>query len=213
MPPKRQFTTEHVTHLAKHAFHQHGPNLSLQLFSQLSGLSIGIIQLRLGSWLRFKQSLGLNPQPAPPTRPTHSRAHILDQLRQLISNDPHITLARFSKHTRISEKTVTRHFGSWTSLRREAGLKPNHSGRDPIPDQSLLADLHRVYLPLWRFPTMDEYTRLGRSSVKTLLQRFGSWKTAEQLHDEFFVTLMRRTNGPDDRQQIMTRLLTYLPNN
>jgi hypothetical protein len=45
MPPKRRFNTDYITNLAKNAFHEHGRNLSHQQFSQLSGLSIGIIQL------------------------------------------------------------------------------------------------------------------------------------------------------------------------
>jgi hypothetical protein len=211
MPPKRRFTTEYISNLAKAAFHEHGHNLSLHQFSQLSGLSIGIIQLRLGSWLQFKRSLGLDPQPASPTRPTHRRDNILNQLWKLAGTESGITLARFSNRTGISEKTIARHFGSWSKLKREAGLDLNDPTSRCSPDLALLADLHRIGLDLGRFPTPEEYHQLGRASVEKLIQRFGSWEKAEELHNQIMVTTMQRTENSEHRARLMATLLAQLP--
>ncbi|QDT56985.1 hypothetical protein Pan44_50480 [Caulifigura coniformis] len=176
MPAKRRLTARLIARKAKAAFHKHGPNLSLHQFARLSGLSVGIIQLRLGPWLAFKKTLGLDPAPARPDRPTHQPEEVLARLRTLSAKSPRLTLAAFTRATGYSERTIVRCFGSWSALKREVSLPPSRSGKARIDSTRLLADLARVAAGLSRIPTEREYARRGSYSVHTLTRTLGLWR-------------------------------------
>jgi len=207
MPAERRLTTRLIARKAKAAFHKHGPNLSLHRFAALSGLSVGIIQLRLGPWLRFKKTLGLDPAPARPDRPLHQPQQILDQLRNLSVKSPRLTLAAFTRATGYSERTIVRCFGAWSALKREASLAPSRNGKARTDSTRLLADLARVSANLSRIPTEREYARHGNYSVHTLTRALGLWRSLPA-HLALFLTTLDE-NFPDSATQarVLRKLL------
>ncbi|MCF7831296.1 MAG: HNH endonuclease [Candidatus Pacebacteria bacterium] len=82
---------------------------------------------------------------------------------------------------------VTRRFGNWTTILEKAGLKGEDSlkgvkyGEKEIKEEVLLADLVRVSTELNK-PNIScsDYDRLGKYTVVTMGDRFGSWNKAKE---------------------------------
>jgi hypothetical protein len=82
---------------------------------------------------------------------------------------------------------VTKRFGNWATILEKAGLKGEDSlkgmkyGEKEIKEEVLLADLVRVSTELKK-PNIscNDYDRLGKYTVVTMGDRFGSWNKAKE---------------------------------
>jgi hypothetical protein len=82
---------------------------------------------------------------------------------------------------------VTKRFGNWATILEKAGLKGEDSlkgmkyGEKEIKEEALLADLVRVSTELNKLNiSCNDYDRLGKYTVVTMRDRFGSWNKAKE---------------------------------
>lgn len=179
------------------ALKTHGPRLSLQTFSLESGISERVIYSRCGSWTKLRLSAGLPPranigQPksarshADHVKPHVTPAQILDRLRAIIrEHGENIAFTRFCKLTQYSQRTVVTRFGSWSNLRRAAGLEPYARTPARFTRDQLLDDLLQVYHRSGADPRPYSYRfHGGQVSTITIRVHFGSWPNAiAAMHD------------------------------
>ena len=92
-------------------------------------------------------------------------------------------LGRVPSHTElirnssVSRKQVRWHFGGYTQLLRECKLEAAGSGYRVNMDE-LFRDWAGIARALKKLPTIAEYERGSRYSVRPLVTRFGSWSQA-----------------------------------
>ena len=117
----------------------------------------------------------------------------LPDLRRLLEqavavHGPRITLAQFEQHSGVNDTVLYRVAGSWTRLRRDAGL-PGLRGRSVAPevtDTELCEQWHRLVERLGRHPKMREWARYApmgtgviqnRGGKQAMLERYARWLT------------------------------------
>lgn len=161
-------------------------DLSFNDFRAATGIGFNTIARKFGRWSDFRQAAGLAPQGKRRGRRFYTPERILQALQQVVAEcGERVTLAEFTRRTGISTNAITRHFGSFTELRRRAGLGPNLRGRLHYTDEELLEHFHQVALKLGRIPTLAEFNRLAPVSTTTLHQRLGNKKEIERRYAEF----------------------------
>lgn len=79
-----------------------------------------------------------------------------------------------STKKKINRYDIGHCFGGYTKALRACGLNATGSGR-AAELRDLFLDWAAVTRSLGRIPTIAEYDRLGRYSVRPLLNRFGNW--------------------------------------
>jgi hypothetical protein len=81
----------------------------------------------------------------------------------------------FTRLSGISQYHIHQAFpdGGWAELRDLAGIQPHPGYREPISDDQLLADLHRVASQLGSMPTWAKLGSMTSASEKTIKRRFG----------------------------------------
>ena len=96
-----------------------------------------------------------------------------------------MTLFRFLEATGFTRGLIVNRFGGHQNLRAHVGLKPRSRVAKKVDDESLLADLLRV----WRgtggpdggpFPTVAVYNKTGRFSAATAYTRWGDWGRVQE---------------------------------
>jgi hypothetical protein len=119
-------------------------------------------------------------------RRTWTARDILDALNKLVNeHGEHITRAGFHHRTGIPITAIIKHFGTFTELRRRAGLQPNPHSRNRYTDEQLLEHYHQVAQKLGRIPTELDFERHAPVSIGTLKRRFGNKQQVECRYAEF----------------------------
>lgn len=104
----------------------------------------------------------------------HSRESLLEALQQLVEKQgPEITLYHFRTATGIGDHLVYSRWGSWTRLRRAAGLPPRARLEKVYSDDELLLAYHRLAVRLNHYPGIVEYNQLSGHAWNSLAARFG----------------------------------------
>jgi hypothetical protein len=88
-----------------------------------------------------------------------------------------VTRQEFARETGLSLEYVKRRLGRYSELVRDAGLQA-YGGRNPIPDEDLLAALREAALSCDGHLTLERFERHGRHSFATYRKRFGTWVDA-----------------------------------
>jgi hypothetical protein len=85
-----------------------------------------------------------------------------------------ISRAEFVQVSGICEYQIYRLFpgGGWTEVLRLAGLHRHPHDKDPLSDQMLLAEFHRVATDLGEIPTWQRFDSLASISAGTVRKRF-----------------------------------------
>jgi hypothetical protein len=108
------------------------------------------------------------------TRIDWTRREMLERLREVVHGEGRgVTLRVFLERTGVPESQIRREFGTWTAMRREAGLRPEDRDRSQVPDDQLWEEYAQVVKQLSRLPSTEELDRLGRFSARTYRDRFG----------------------------------------
>src|SRR5580765_430920 len=81
-------------------------------------------------------------------------------------------------HGGVSKQQVTKHFGTYKQALEECNLE-RIAGRE-VPMDRLFQDWAEVARTLKKVPTVCEYDRLSKFSVRPLQRRFGSWLNVAQ---------------------------------
>jgi hypothetical protein len=203
-------TAEELLNIARPLFEQHGPNFPLKSFIRASGVPETRIIRFFDRWTGLKAALGYPAVNAPRrvVGPKRTAGAILEALRAILPEAGNkISLCEFVRRTGISSTCIYLQFGSWTELRRQAGLPRNATrGRD-YTDEHLLIDMLRVALLTGEDVTQAVYETHGLINVSTLQRRFGSFKKASAIQAEYTWELYERL--PDKAAQaeyIMRRI-------
>lgn len=178
----------HIIALARDLFREHGPDLTCRRFCQLTGISQTSIASHFGGWLPFKKRLGFKPVAAPRARvaPEHTAQALLSRFKELArQHGPDIRLHRFAILAGVSPSLIYCRFGSWTELRRQAGITEINRPDVRITNESLLADMIRITTDAARPVTKALYRRHGWASYPTIIKRFTDWRVAFALHARF----------------------------
>jgi hypothetical protein len=92
------------------------------------------------------------------------------------------TVRQFNSLARISHSTILRHFGSWQTALKRAGLSDRFdNSNSPVSEQALLQEIARVASEL-NTPTLlkRDFNARTKFSADSVLRRFGSWRKALQ---------------------------------
>lgn len=85
------------------------------------------------------------------------------------------TIAEFLAAGKVTKRQVRKNFGSHRRMLAESGVEREGSGY-PIAMRSLFVDWARIVRELGRIPTVIDYDRLSKYSVRPLSNRFGNWR-------------------------------------
>lgn len=109
----------------------------------------------------------------------YTRGEILTALKAYASRKKikYVAAEDFCEWFRISETTIGRHFGSWSNLCKEAGLRSRYNRTKD--KKVLLESLGKVWEKLGRQPRSKEMKQpLSPISSSRYLKEFGSWYQA-----------------------------------
>lgn len=148
-----------------------GPDVSLAMLHQRTGITSGTIQRRFGGWTKLCERAGVRPRGR---RRQHSPQSILQALTRLVeAGHNRITQPDFARLTGISMTAILYHWGRWSALRQAAGL-PRHEVPPPRhSDDDLLAEFDRVTRKLGRAPSDNDFDAESCYNMATLRARFG----------------------------------------
>jgi hypothetical protein len=85
------------------------------------------------------------------------------------------SVAEFHETGQVSKRLVRKNFGSHTRMLAESGMMREGPGY-PISMRSLFLDWAQVVRSLGRVPSVIDYDRLSKYSVRPLANRFASWR-------------------------------------
>src|SRR5262245_46998968 len=105
-----------------------------------------------------------------------TREEILEAARRIAINTGGVlSLADFERTTGIPQYQVYRLFpdGGWTEVLQVAGLQRHPQHNEPVSDEALLAEFHRVASELGQIPTAVQFGARARYSHHVVRKRFG----------------------------------------
>jgi very-short-patch-repair endonuclease len=92
------------------------------------------------------------------------------------------TMREFDRNSKVGcSKTCLKKFHSWKQFLTQAGLNPDATHRDYVPNEELEQEFRKVYDLLGRAPTSKEFKKYKpKASSTTIARRFGkgSWPEA-----------------------------------
>jgi hypothetical protein len=90
-------------------------------------------------------------------------------------NGGSVSRAEFARLTSIGTHHVYRLFpdGGWNEVQELAGVQRHRMDNDPLSDDDLLAEFHRVASDLGSIPTWSKFNARGKVSDDTVRKRFG----------------------------------------
>jgi hypothetical protein len=87
--------------------------------------------------------------------------------------DGTVSRSQFVRSSGICEYQIYRLFaGGWSEVLQRAGLDRHPLDRDPLSDESLLQEFHRVASELQKIPTWQRFDSLASISAGTVRKRF-----------------------------------------
>ena len=100
----------------------------------------------------------------------------------------------FKRITGISDHHIYRHFpdGGWNEVLELAGVQRHARNKDPITDNQLLEEFHRVVSQLGAIPTWPKFEACAQVSSKTLRKRFDGTEGTLRRYREWLIV-----NAPD----------------
>ena len=200
----RKYTDQQLLDICEAALRDHGPHITIYQFCQITGVYEGHLQKRFGGWNAVKARLGFGPEEIHrPGRILYSRDFLIQRTRDLareLGDD--LTFTELSRRTGVSIQPVRKQCGSWSELRLLAGLVKNTRGKNRIPNDALLADIHRLWQQFKREPTSLEYERFGCAHISTMCRRFGpTWGHALNAYYKFLYRFRREFPDPAAAQK------------
>ena len=109
----------------------------------------------------------------------YSDSELLNDLRRVarIVGRDHVLRSDYEAHGKFNRKTISVRFGSWRAAHEAAGL--NHTARDAVTADQLIADLKRVATELGRKSvSIADYRKVGRWSERPFYDTFDNWTNA-----------------------------------
>lgn len=76
----------------------------------------------------------------------------------------------------FSVTTYQNYFSSWADALRATGFEP-HRNRD-LTKADLIQNIHDIQNEIGRVPTAQDIVKAGKHSIRTYIERFGSWNQA-----------------------------------
>lgn len=105
-----------------------------------------------------------------------TRESIVRAAREASAEVDHpLSRSDFERLTGISQYHIYRLFpeGGWTEVKRLAGLERHPKDREPLTDQELLKEFHKVASSLGRIPTWPVFSAQADVSADVVRRRFG----------------------------------------
>lgn len=101
--------------------------------------------------------------------------------------DGPISRADFTRLSGISQYHIYRLFpnGGWSELRELAGLPPHPMDNQPLSDEAILAEYHRVATELGDIPTWSVFASMADISADVVRRRFGGLQGTLQRYLEY----------------------------
>ena len=98
-----------------------------------------------------------------------------------------ISRADFERLTGISQYHIYRLFpeGGWTEVRRLAGLKRHPKDNEPLSDDEILEEFHRVASSLGKIPTWPLFSAQAEISADVVRRRFGGLQGTLQRYESW----------------------------
>lgn len=111
------------------------------------------------------------------TMSQYSRDEIIEAARRAAAETDATMLSRseFERLTGISQYHIYRKFpnGGWLEVVKLAGLDRHYRYNEPVPDDELIAEFHRVATTLGRIPPWPLFGSHAKVSADTVRKRFG----------------------------------------
>lgn len=105
----------------------------------------------------------------------YSREEIVNALRAFAAEHGEQTSVRtFVRETGIPNGQIYEIFGSWRTLREEAGLPPRSRSMPWFSDEEIMETLHRITCQLGRLPIMTEFSRMAGMNWNIMNRRIGN---------------------------------------
>lgn len=107
----------------------------------------------------------------------NDRSGLDEQITEIVADVEPPSFADVEENARYAASTYVRRFGSFNNAIEVAGFEPR-SPPNKIPNEELLAELHRVNEQVKGRVTSTDMDEYGRFSTATYQRRFGSWSDA-----------------------------------
>jgi hypothetical protein len=178
---------------------EYGEALSLDLFQRESGVGREVVRRLFGRWSELRRLLGLSDS-APPRvcRPRGPGGEeMVASLKAVATAEGgEVSERRFFEVTGWTRAQVRTRFGSWTELRRAAGLGVRVHRAPRYTQEMMLEDLFEVWLRTGKFPDFRRHeARGGRIRAKTIRERFGNWEKVRAAFEGYLQAELRRAVG------------------
>jgi len=125
----------------------------------------------------------------------HTRESVVEAAKAAAtrSNGP-LSKREFTRLTGISDRQIYYLFpqGGWPKIKELAGLEPHPKIKDPLSDERLLAEFHRVVSALGAIPSWHAFASMATVGPDTLRRRFGGRQGTLQRYQEWL-----EQNHPD----------------
>lgn len=153
---------------------QEGEALTLERFCGLSGVSRNAVYRHFGTWGNLRREAGMSVRGGWPLARRYDRTDILRRACSLMLElGPTLTFREFERRTGITRRAVEVHFGTWSHLRRELGLRGPATRPKLFDEEMMVAAVRRLLRQLRRMPTAREIDQFCPFSWSTLMRHFG----------------------------------------
>ncbi len=115
-----------------------------------------------------------------------TREQIVELAKEVAAESP-LSRREFYRRSGVSDYYVYRLFpdGGWTEVRQLAGIGRHPHDKDPLSDEQLLQEFHRVASELGTIPSWSRFGSLARIGLETLPKRFGGRRRALQRYRQW----------------------------
>lgn len=122
---------------------------------------------------------------------------MLEALRDVVLDEGRgVTLQTFLAKSDVPESQIRRQFGSWSAMRRKAGLRKEDRNQQQITDETLWQEYNELVKQYRRLPTPAQIDRYSPFSSRTYQRRFGSQKQIKQA----FARWLKEQQAPPPEQ-------------
>lgn len=170
---------ELLSELRRVALALHGQRLTHDRFNQLSRVHSTTLRLRFGSWRAALDRAGISESTAPRWEAL-SREAVLEELKSYAaeSGASSATKEQIAARLGVDPGTITRRFGAWSELLKQAGLSSVALGRRYTDDECF-----ENVLSLWtHYGRQPHFAELNRPpsvvGSKAYIKRWGGWRAA-----------------------------------
>ena len=169
----KRYTKEEILQKLREVAQKLGPSFKANEFKKLTGIDLGNVSRKYGSWYNAMMAAGLEPIA---NKRDFTKPELIEHAKILAAElgKNTITIDDWKKKGICSNGVIYLRFGNWSNFLTEAGLKIGNPQN--IPNDALLSEMARLHNLLGKRVSPMDMDSKGAFSSSTYIKRWGSWK-------------------------------------